>query len=192
MLVKTVDQAAARITRAFSAHSVYKSINKPQPPATLLAKRRSDTCRVKTVSQTESRTGRTIFVRLEENEDLLNAVKEKAEQNSIRAGFFFLIGTVKRAVLGFYKEGRYKEIKVPGPLEVVSCVGNLSLREDGELVAHAHIGVADEEGRIFGGHLLPGCPIDATGELVLIETPKAKLKRVLEKKLNLYLWRLDE
>ena len=144
------------------------------------------------MSQTESRTGRTIFVRLKENEDLLDAIKEKAKQNSVRAGFFLLIGTVKRAVLGFYKEGRYKEIEVPGPLEIVSCIGNLSLREDGELVAHAHVGVANEEGRIFGGHLLPGCPIDATGELVLIETPEAKLKKVLEKKLNLYLWHLDE
>jgi predicted DNA-binding protein with PD1-like motif len=151
-----------------------------------------DRCKVKNVSQTESRTGRTIFARLSENEDLLNAIKEKAEQNGIQSGFFFLIGTVKRAVMGYYKEGNYKQIKVAGPLEIVSCKGNVSLREDGELVAHAHISVADEEGRMFGGHLLPGCPIDATGELVLIETPEAKMKRVLEKKLNLYLWHLGE
>jgi hypothetical protein len=144
------------------------------------------------MSQTESKTGRTVFIRLGENEDLLNTIKGKAKQNGIRAGFFFLIGTVKRAVLGFYKEGGYKQIEVAGPLEIVSCVGNLSLREDGELVAHAHIGVADEEGRMFGGHLLPGCPIDATGELILVETPEAKLKRMLEKKLNLYLWHLGK
>jgi predicted DNA-binding protein with PD1-like motif len=147
---------------------------------------------VKSLSQAESRIGRTIFVRLREDEDLLNAVKEKAKHNDIRAGFFFIIGTVKRAVLGFYKEGKYKQIAVAGPLEIVSCMGNLSLREDGELVAHAHTSVADEKGRVLGGHLLPGCPIDATGELVLIETPEAKLKRVLEKKLNLYLWHLGK
>lgn len=74
----------------------------------------------------------------------------------------------------------------------MSCIGNLSVKEDGELVAHAHIGVADEEGKMFGGHLLPGCPIDATGELVLVETPEAKLKRALHKKLNLYLWQSGE
>jgi hypothetical protein len=144
------------------------------------------------MNQAESRTGRTIFIRLRENEDLLNAIKEKAEQNGIRAGFFLLIGTVKRAVLGFYRLGKYKQIEVAGPLEIVSCVGNLSLKEDGELVVHAHIGVADEEGKMFGGHLLPGCPVDATGELVLVETPEAKLERALEKKLNLYLWHLGE
>jgi predicted DNA-binding protein with PD1-like motif len=171
-------------------------IQKHQPNfghvATFLAKSRREMGKVKSLSQTESRTSRTIFVRLRENEDLLNSIKEKAEQNGICAGFFFLIGTVKRAILGFYKEGKYKQTQVAGPLEIVSCLGNISIREDGELVAHAHIGVADEEGRMFGGHLLPGCPIDATGELVLIETPEAKLTRVLEKELNLYLWHLGE
>jgi predicted DNA-binding protein with PD1-like motif len=143
---------------------------------------------VKSLSQAESRTGRTVFVRLLENEDVSNAIKEKAEQSGIHAGYFLLIGMVKKAILGFYKNRKYKQIEVAGPLEIVSCLGSISVREDGELVAHAHISVADEEGRVFGGHLLPGCPVDVTAELVLVDTPEAKLKKVLEKKLNLYLW----
>ena len=148
--------------------------------------------RVKSVSKAESKTGRTVFIRLRENEDLLNVITEKAEQNHVNAGFFFAIGIIKRAVIGFYKDRKYKQIEIAGPLEVVSCLGNISMREDGELVAHAHISVADQEGRMFGGHLLAGCPIDATGELVLVETPEAKLKKVLEKKLNLYLWHSEK
>jgi hypothetical protein len=139
------------------------------------------------MSQTASRTGRTVFVRLNENEDLLDAIKEKAKENDIQAGFFFAIGTIKKATMGFYKEGKYKQIEVAGPLEIVSCLGNISIREDGELVPHGHIGVSDEEGRMFGGHLFSGCPIGATGELVLVETPEANLKRALDKSLNLYL-----
>ena len=144
------------------------------------------------MSQTESKTGRTLFIKLNENEDLLNAIKEGAEQNRVEAGFFFLIGTVKKAVLGFYKEGNYQPIHVAGPLEIVCCTGNVSKREDGQLIAHAHLVVSNEQGTTFGGHLLPGCPIDATGELVLVETPNAKLKRVLDKGRNLYLWSLGE
>ena len=139
------------------------------------------------MSQAESRIGRTFFIRLNENEDLLDTIKKKAEQNGIRAGFFFAIGTIKKATMGFYKEGKYKQIEIAGPLEIVSCLGNISIREDGELVAHAHIGVSDEEGRMFGGHLFSGCPIGATGELVLVEAPEAKLKRVLDRNSNLYL-----
>ena len=144
------------------------------------------------MNQTESKTGKTLFIRLDENEDLLDAIKERAERNRVNTGFFFLIGTVKKAVLGFYKEGNYKPIHVAGPLEIVCCTGNVSKREDGQLVAHAHLVVSNEEGITFGGHLLSGCPIDATGELVLVETPSAKLKRVLDKKRNLYLWSLRE
>jgi predicted DNA-binding protein with PD1-like motif len=84
------------------------------------------------MSQTKSKIGRTVFARLDENEDLLNAIKERAEQNKIRAGFLFLIGTVKKAVLGFYKEGKFKPIALSGPLEIVCCTGNVSVRDDGE------------------------------------------------------------
>jgi hypothetical protein len=144
------------------------------------------------VSQAKSKIGRTIFVRLDENEDLLNAIKERAEQNKIRAGFFFLIGTVKKAVLGFYKDANYKPIHLSGPFEVVCCSGNVSVREDGELVVHAHIAVGNEEGQVFGGHVLPGCVVGVTGELALVETPDARLKRVFRENLNLYLWSLGE
>ncbi|HVP40803.1 MAG TPA: PPC domain-containing DNA-binding protein [Candidatus Krumholzibacteriaceae bacterium] len=144
------------------------------------------------MNQTESKTGRTFFIRLDENEDLLDAIKEKAEQNKVEAGFFFLIGMVKKAVLGFYKEGKHKPIHIAGPLEIVSCTGNISKKENGELVAHGHIAVSNEQGATFGGHLLPGCIIDVIGQLVLVETPDAKLKIALDKKRNLYLWSLGE
>jgi len=145
----------------------------------------------KNVNQTQSKIERTIFARLDENEDTLDAVKERAKQNKINAGFFFLIGTLKKAVLGFYKEGKYRPIQVNGSLEIVCCTGNISKKEDGELVVHAHIAVANEQGATFGGHLLQGCPIDVTGELVIVETPDAKLKRLFQEKLNLHLWALE-
>jgi predicted DNA-binding protein with PD1-like motif len=98
---------------------------------------------------------------------------------------------LKKAVLGFYKDRSYKPIKIDGPLEIVGCLGNVSKKENGELIIHAHIAVANEQGTMFGGHLLQGCPIDATGELVIVETPDAELKKVYKEKLNLYLWSLE-
>jgi len=144
------------------------------------------------VNQVKSKVGRTIFARLDENEDLLTSIKERAEKNEIRAGFFFLIGTVKEAVLGFYKDANYKPIQLSEPLEIICCSGNVSVREDGELVVHAHMAVGDGEGHMFGGHVLPGCIVGVTGELTLVETPDAKLKRAFKNKLNLYLWSLDD
>lgn len=193
MLVKQVNLIIIHTTRHSIRPPYTKASTKPHRFQQLFSQEPPvSKQKVKEMSQVKSRIGRTIFIRLDENEDLLNAIKEKAEQNKISAGFFFLIGTVKKAVLGFYKEGNYKPIQLSGPLEIVCCTGNISVREDGELVVHAHIAVGNEEGEMFGGHLLPGCIVDVTGELVLVETPDAKLKRAFREKLNLYLWSLGE
>ena len=54
---------------------------------------------------------------------------------------------------------------------------HLILMKDGKVFAHAHVAVSDEKGRAFGGHVMPGCLIGVTGELVLIETPGIQLFR---------------
>lgn len=136
---------------------------------------------------TESRTGKLVFVRLVEDEDLLETVTKAARKAQVSAGFFFLIGTLKKAKLGFFRDGKYETVEKDQPLEIVSCLGNMSIRED-KIFAHAHIAVSDDEGRVFGGHAMPGCVIAATGELVLVEAKGINLIRKLDEKTKLYLW----
>jgi len=45
-------------------------------------------------------------------------------------------------------------------MEISSCLGNISLK-DGEIFVHAHVTLADKEGRVLGGHLAPGTIIFA-------------------------------
>jgi len=136
----------------------------------------------------ESKLGRVIFARLSENEDLLEAITLRAKNSKIVTGFFILIGVLKKAMVGFYRRGEYQSIEIAGPLEILSCIGNISIREQ-EPFVHAHISVADEKGEAFGGHVLPGCIIAVTGgELILIEAPDVKLQRKLDEKTKLYLW----
>ena len=136
----------------------------------------------------ESKTKRAIFARFSEDEDLLETIASTAKQNNVSSGFFFLIGTLKKAVLGYYKEGKYLPIKKAGPLEIVSCMGNISVKENVELVVHGHIVVSDSKGVAFGGHVLPGCLVDATAELVMIEVERGILRREFDARRNLYLW----
>jgi len=143
------------------------------------------------VKAIESRLGRVIFARLFENEDLLEAISNTAKQKGIKAGFFILIGTLKEAKFGFYRRGKYEPIQIDEPVEIVSCIGNISLKEEGELVVHAHISVSDENGIVTGGHLLPGCLVAATAELVLVESADVKLLRKFDKKTKLYLWHFE-
>jgi len=135
----------------------------------------------------QSTLGRMVFARLYEGEDLLETITRAAEKNHISAGFFVLIGTLKRANLGFYRQGKYETIKIDGPVEIVSCIGNISLKES-KPFAHAHISVSNEKCKVMGGHAMPGCIIAATGELVLIEATDAKLTRKLDEKTQLFLW----
>lgn len=132
------------------------------------------------------KTGKMIFARLVEGEDLLTGITQVAAKAKISAGFFFLIGTLRSAKLGFFHEGKYETIGMEQPLEIVSCLGNVSVKE-GEVFAHAHVAVSDEKGRTFGGHVMPGCVIGVTGELVLIEALGIRLVREFDDKTKLSL-----
>lgn len=140
----------------------------------------------------ESKIEKAIFARFFEDEDLLETMASAAKQNNVDSGFFFLIGTLKKAVLGYYKEGEYLQIEKDGPLEIVSCTGNISAKENGQVVVHGHIVISDGRGNAFGGHILPGCSVDATAELVLVRAENGTLRREFDKQKNLHLWSLDK
>lgn len=135
----------------------------------------------------KGKVGKTVFSRLLEDEDLAESIKRQAEMNGIEAGFFILIGSVKHATLGYYKEGKYETICLEGPLEVASCTGNVAVDEKGEVVIHAHIVVSNERGESFGGHLMKGCEVGATAELVMVEALGVKVQRVYDEKTKLKL-----
>ena len=141
---------------------------------------RSVKCQIKNV----------VFARLFEGEELLETISTIALKHHIDSGFFFLIGTLKRAVLGFYKNGKYMSKEIPGPLEIVSCTGNISTKENHDVVVHGHIVVTGIDFRAFGGHILEGCDVDATVELILVEAESGSLKRQLDSEKNLFLWSL--
>jgi len=137
------------------------------------------------------KAGKLVFARLNEDEDVSEAVLQVAKRNNVSTGLFFLIGTLKRASLGFYRDGKYETRSIDEPLEIVSCMGNVSVREN-EPFVHAHVAVSNEKGEVFGGHLMSGCVVAATVELVLIEAVNGKLRRKFDVKTQLHLWSLSE
>ncbi len=54
-----------------------------------------------------------------------------------------------------------------GHFEIVSLVGTLSASGGG----HLHLSVSDSTGRTLGGHLLEGCRVYTTAEIVLAALP---------------------
>lgn len=139
----------------------------------------------------EGKIGRIIFSRIKTDEDLAEAIKERAVKSGVRNGLLMVIGSLKSATLGYYKEGAYKHIHLEGPLEIASCIGNIAVDENDEIIIHAHVVVTDEESKAFGGHLMKGSPVGATAELVIIEALNVNLKRIFDKATNLKLLDLE-
>jgi hypothetical protein len=139
---------------------------------------------------TVGKAGKIGVFRLLENDDLVESIKKKAQESNIRAGAFILIGSIKHAMVGYYKDGEYKNTKLEGPLEVASCTGNVAVDEKGETVVHAHVIVTNEKGEAFGGHLMKDSPVGATAELIIIEATGISMVRAFDEKTKLRLLRL--
>jgi predicted DNA-binding protein with PD1-like motif len=138
----------------------------------------------------QGKVSRILFSRILEDEDLAEAIKRRVEGNNVKVGTLVLIGSLKKATLGYYKEGEYRYIRLAGPLEIASCMGNIAVDEKGEVIIHAHLVVTNEKGEAFGGHLTEGNPVGATAELVIIEAVGVNLQRAFDEKTKLKLWKL--
>jgi predicted DNA-binding protein with PD1-like motif len=62
-----------------------------------------------------------------------------------------------------------------GHFEIVSLTGVLSLNG-----SHLHISLGNEKGKTFGGHLLEGCKVYTTAEIVISEFTDLEFKRELD------------
>jgi predicted DNA-binding protein with PD1-like motif len=108
---------------------------------------------------------------MEPGEDVLAAIENVVKKHGVRSGQLSLIGAVSKAKLGYFhrQAGEYRNFTVDEDVEVVSCIGDISTHKE-NIVVHAHMIVADETGKCWGGHLLTGCEVSVTIELVIIET----------------------
>ncbi|MEM3550076.1 MAG: DUF296 domain-containing protein [Candidatus Bathyarchaeia archaeon] len=138
----------------------------------------------------KGKIGRVIFSRIMEGEDLIDAIKSRVDDSKVKAGVLSVIGTLKRATLGYYRDGEYTYIHLDSPLEIASCIGNIAVDESGETVIHAHIVVSNEKGEAFGGHLMKGSNVGATAELTVIEVSGVNLQRAYDEKTKLKLFKL--
>jgi len=131
-----------------------------------------------------------LIVRLNYDVDLIQSITELARNKGVEAGSFTAIGALRRAKLGYYdqKNHEYREMKIDSPHEMVSCIGNVSLK-DGEPFIHAHVVLADETGNTKAGHLLEGIVFAA--EVHLRQLEGLSLERKYDEVTGLSLWNME-
>ena len=106
---------------------------------------------------------KTHVFRLRRGSDLLKALQEYARTRRIAAGPVVSgVGCVTRARVRDASGVTVRELNEP--LEIVSLMGTLSAAR-----THLHIALAREDLTVLGGHLMEGCIVNTTAEVVLLE-----------------------
>lgn len=114
---------------------------------------------------------RTVALRLPPGADLRPALLAYCEAQGIEAACVLsAVGSLQDAAIRF--AGRKNACHAEGRLEIVSLTGTLSRHG-----CHLHIAVADGRGRVSGGHLMEGCRVRTTAEIVLGVLPGVRFER---------------
>ncbi len=117
-------------------------------------------------------------VRLTPGSDLKAELERVIRELALGAGCILTcVGSLSRARLRM--PGGFGEAEVfrtfDEPMEIVSLAGTLS--PDG---LHVHISLSRRDGACVGGHLVQGCLVNTTAELVIAELPHLAFRRPLD------------
>ena len=116
---------------------------------------------------------KTHTFRLKPQEDLFDSIENFVKQKNIQAGVILsAVGSLTHATLRLANKNYYNEYE--GHFEIVSMTGTVSVHG-----SHLHISISDGDGKTIGGHLVSGCKIYTTAEIVIVEFEDVVYKREL-------------
>jgi predicted DNA-binding protein with PD1-like motif len=121
--------------------------------------------------------GRIVFLSFERGEDYVRGLETALARRGIRSAVVLsTVATFARCHLhmaqGLEDVNDLKILDLEGPVEVTAISGIVS---DGQ--AHLHASVADRDGRGYGGHLEPDCPVLYLAEVALLAVDAPTMTR---------------
>ncbi len=106
---------------------------------------------------------RTYGMRLRRGQDLRESIEQFCKEEDIKAGVVLSgVGCVTKARLR--DASGVNIVEVDEHMEIVSLMGTVSAKR-----CHLHVSFAKEDLSVIGGHLVEGCIINTTCELVIGE-----------------------
>jgi predicted DNA-binding protein with PD1-like motif len=130
------------------------------------------------------------LIRAEHDSELIQFLTAFSKKQVISIATFTAIGALKNANLSFYNQSThaYEEHSLTYPIELASCLGNISLK-DGQPFVHAHAVLSDSKGNTFAGHLTSGIVFAA--EIHIFDLTGPKLNRMYDPTTDLSLWSIN-
>lgn len=117
-----------------------------------------------------------IPLRLKPDQDLKNQIQEECQKHNVTAGFVVSgIGSLKDLKIRLANSSTV--LQKNEKFEILTLQGSVS--KEG---LHLHISVADQNGQVLGGHLMPGCVIYTTAEILILPLKDHEFSRAQDSK----------
>ena len=132
---------------------------------------------------------RTIIVRMDKGEDIVEQVKNVALKEKIKLANISALGAINEFTVGVFKtkEKKYYANEFKGDFEIVSLTGTINTMND-EYYSHMHLSAGNDQGQVFGGHLNKAI-VSATCEMV-IQIINGEVDRYFDEEVGLNLLKL--
>ena len=116
---------------------------------------------------------KTFTIRLLPGQDLMNSIADFVRAERIEAGCIVTcVGSLTKSMIRYANQGMTSEME--GYFEIVSLVGTVAMSG-----SHLHISISDGKGKTTGGHLMEGCLVYTTAEIVIAVFPELVYRREL-------------
>ena len=128
--------------------------------------------KVISMSQKPGTMNNLIYVfRLKPGEDLRESIEAIVKEKDITAGWInTCVGSLTEYMIRFANQDEGS--RDVGHFEIVSLTGTVSVGG-----SHLHICISDPSGKTMGGHLLVGCKVYTTAEVVIGSTTAYEFSR---------------
>ena len=121
---------------------------------------------------------KTFALVLDTDDEFMSELTSFAKDSGLSAASLTAIGAFSDAVLGYFdiEKKEYEKILVEEQVEVLSLIGTIAPKDDGEPQVHAHVVLGRSDGTTRGGHLLEAY-VRPTLEVVVVESPEHLQRR---------------
>ncbi len=111
----------------------------------------------------------TLPIRLHPGDDIRTAIESAVRGADCRAAFVISgIGSLSTAGLRF--AGAEQPRRFTGDIEILSLAGSIAF-DGAHSSSHLHMALSTASGEVFSGHVVPGCMVRTTAEVLLALLP---------------------
>jgi len=135
-----------------------------------------------------TQVGNHVIIKLDDGEDLFPCLETVAGKHQMDSGIVLGgLGMLKEFEIGFFDhaKGKYEDVSVSEPHELISMVGSLAVAENGQFIPHIHASLGGSDHRLMGGHL-KRARVAILNEIAILKLPAGTLTRRLNQNTGLY------